>query len=316
MSHSKSRRLIVMTGGTTGFGLYAAHHLADQPDTRLLIGAAQGVSVVPPGAELLDLDLTSLDSVRHFAATVRRKIGDAPIDILVLNAYVQNSGADTRSADGYEMMFAVNHLAHYLLVRLLMPRMSRGGRLVILCSGMHDPRLSPAAPKAIDAATLASADVRGFGAGMRAYAASKTCNLLTAQYIARLDDTRSRQIGVVAFNPGLAGDGAPTSHRSTARRVGMLLVRGLVRAAGIFRPEFIVGTPERSGQLLADVCLGVLRPPPGGIYISQVKGQATFPAPAALTRSPAVQDDLWRQSAVLIDAVSPGTLRPMTDGEP
>jgi NAD-specific glutamate dehydrogenase len=69
-------------------------------------------------AEALPLDLASLASVRSFAASVA---GGDPVDILILNAGIQNV-TDAVSADGFELSFAVNHLAHYLLVRLLLPR--------------------------------------------------------------------------------------------------------------------------------------------------------------------------------------------------
>jgi NAD(P)-dependent dehydrogenase (short-subunit alcohol dehydrogenase family) len=56
-----------------------------------------------------------LENVRSFASTVDRELGPAQINSLVLNAGVLFPNDDTRSADGFEAAFAVNHLAHYLL---------------------------------------------------------------------------------------------------------------------------------------------------------------------------------------------------------
>lgn len=74
----------------------------------------------------------------------------------------------------------------------------------------------------------------------------------------------------------------------------------MIRAVGVFRPEYLVGSSQRSGELLAEVCLGAITPPAGQLYISQVKGQATFPAPSALARCRDVQDTLWRESATMV----------------
>lgn len=289
-----------MTGGSIGFGAYAAKYMAAHPGTRLLIGVGAGSPVPAENATMLPVDLCSLESVRNFAATVIEQIGDGRIDVLVLNAYLQRAEGRERSADGFEMVFAANHLAHYLLVRLLLPHMADGGRIVILSSGMHDPRLSPAAPKTVQPYELAHARPEGFGAGMRTYAASKVCNLLTAGSLTRLQETRDREISVIAFNPGLAGDDAPTGEVSVGRRALMRVIRAVIVVVGRFRPEYIVGTPHRSGELLGQICLGEISPPTGRIYISQVKGQATFPAPSALASNPVVQDTLWRDSAALV----------------
>lgn len=297
---SSSPRIVVMTGGSTGFGAHAAKYIATQPDTRLIIGAEDGSPTPAAGAAILPVDLCSLDSVRRFAATVIKQIGDARINVLVLNAYLQRVQGRERSVDGFEAVFAANHLAHYLLVRLLLPYVADGGRIVILSSGMHDPRLSPAAPKTVEPYELAHARPEGFGAGMRTYAASKVCNLLTAGSLTRLDETRERRISVIAFNPGLAGDDAPTGAVSVGRRALRGVLRALIAIVGRFRPEYIVGTPQRSGELLGQICLGEIDAPAGHIYISQVKGHATFPAPSALAGNQQVQDTLWRDSAALV----------------
>ncbi|USQ80278.1 SDR family NAD(P)-dependent oxidoreductase [Ornithinimicrobium faecis] len=124
---------VVMTGGTSGFGLPTAEHLRDAGQRALL--GSRGPSA-DGDAEVLALDLTSLDAVRSFAGQVRDRLGEQLIDALVLNAGIVRPDATARSADGHEMTFAVNHLAHYLLLRLLLDRMAQGGVVV----------LTPAAP--------------------------------------------------------------------------------------------------------------------------------------------------------------------------
>jgi len=56
MSASKWRRIVVMTGASSGLGAHAVRHFIAQPDTRVVIGA-RGAS--PEGVEGLPLDLSS-----------------------------------------------------------------------------------------------------------------------------------------------------------------------------------------------------------------------------------------------------------------
>ncbi|WP_432192530.1 SDR family NAD(P)-dependent oxidoreductase [Streptomyces sp. bgisy027] len=300
MNPLKQQRVVVMTGATAGLGAHAVRRIAAQPDTRVVIGA-RGSGTVPPGAEVLPLDLASLDSVRAFADAVARTLGDARIDILVLNAGVQNAATEKRSAEGYELTFAVNHLAHYLLARLLLPLMADHGRLVITTSSTHDPANTPIAPKTMEPQALAHPSESSFGSGVRAYSSSKLCNLLTAQAFAALDEVVLRRISVVAFNPGLTGGTSLSRDSSRMRRAFLtFLMRTVFRAVSLFKPEYVMSTAERSGELLAEVALGHVTPPPGRLYVSLVKGEPTFPDPSELARSRDARDRLWRESAVMV----------------
>ena len=124
-----------MTGGTSGIGKCALASLARE-GTKILLGARRAG---PENVETIDLELTRLASVRTFAAVVRDRVNRMGIDALVLNAGVQSRNADERTADGFETTFAVNHLAHYLLLRLLQPELAQGAVVVLTTSGTHDP---------------------------------------------------------------------------------------------------------------------------------------------------------------------------------
>ncbi|MEU4632924.1 SDR family NAD(P)-dependent oxidoreductase [Micromonospora chalcea] len=295
----QQQHIVVMTGATAGLGAQALHRLALQPSARIIIGARSGRTM--PDVEVLPLDLASLDSVRGFAKAVIELIGQAKIDVLVLNAGTQSPNAGTQSADGFELTFAVNHLAHYLLARLLEPHLADGGRLVITTSDTHDPEVTPLGPKSLDPQALAHTTKSGLGTGMRAYAASKLCNLLTAQSFAARDDIKARQISVIAFNPGLTGGTSLGREVSPAARALMgILMRTVFRLVGLVKPEFVMSTAERSGELLAEVARGAITPPPGRVYVSLLKGQPTFPDPSELARSRDARDQLWRDSAAMV----------------
>ncbi|ANL12135.1 MULTISPECIES: SDR family NAD(P)-dependent oxidoreductase [unclassified Rhizobium] len=301
MDRTKPQRVVVMTGVTAGLSAHALRHIAAQPDTRVIVDARGNGRKIPRGVEVIPLDLASLASVRQFINTVRDQLGEAGIDVLVLNAGMQSSTSEGRSSDDYELTFAVNHLAHYLLARLLLPDMADHGRLIITTSETHDPAVTPIAPKTLEPQVLARPGKSGFGSGIRAYAASKLCNLLTAQSFAALDDVKARGITVVAFSPGLTG-GTSLGRDSprVARALVMFLMHTVFRLVGLFRPEYVVGTPERAGEALAEVSLGAVTLPAGRIYLSLVKGKPTFPDPSALAQSPDARERLWRESAVMV----------------
>ncbi|MGH3722920.1 MAG: SDR family NAD(P)-dependent oxidoreductase [Mycobacterium sp.] len=288
-----------MTGATGGLGAQAAKLLAEQPDTRLIVGA-RGTGRNVPGAEVLALDLVSLDSVRGFVRTVQELLGDTPIDALVLNAGLQYRDVQHRSEDGFEATFAANHLGHYLLARLLLPNVAEKGLVLITTSDTHDPAIIPFAPRALDPQKLAYPDAGGAAAGFRAYAASKLCNLLTARSFAADEDVRGRDIRVIAYNPGLTLGTSLAVSDSAAVRLVSTVLRPAMRLISRFRPQFYPGTPERAGEALADLTLGTVTPPAGRVYASLVKGDITYPDPAPLAQSGEAGDRLWRASATMV----------------
>jgi NAD(P)-dependent dehydrogenase (short-subunit alcohol dehydrogenase family) len=69
-------KTVVMTGGTSGLGEYAAQQIFQTQGIRLLLGAR---GAVRSKIETLPLDLARLKSVREFAEAVTEKLGDAPM---------------------------------------------------------------------------------------------------------------------------------------------------------------------------------------------------------------------------------------------
>ncbi|PNF22118.1 hypothetical protein B7P43_G06811 [Cryptotermes secundus] len=120
------------------------------------------------------LDLESLESVRRFAKEVLRDFPN--INVLINNAGVSVPVCQHRKTkDGYEINFGVNHLGHFLLTNLLLPRLkdSTSSRIVIVSSMLHERGT-------IDFDNLNGE--KGFaGAGRRmnpAYCNSKLANML------------------------------------------------------------------------------------------------------------------------------------------
>lgn len=293
-------RVIVMTGATAGIGEAAVKLLAAQPDSQILVGARGSGRVVPDGVRVLPLDLASLAGVRAFADAVIAELAGAPIDALVLNAGLQSRRTDSRTVDGFETTFAVNHLAHYLLARLLAPYVRPGGRITVTTSDTHDPAVVPFGPRRLDVESLAHPAPSRLPLGMRAYAASKLCNLLTARSLAACDDLREAGVSVAAYNPGLTAGTNLSGVGPRGQAVLERVVLPVVAVASRGNPAFVPGTTQRAGQVLADISVGRINPPDGQLYVSLVKSSVTFPEPSTVARDDAARDDLWRRSAVMV----------------
>lgn len=284
---------IVMTGGTSGIGLHAAKMLNISAD-KLTVGLRHGGA--PGSARAEPLDLASLDSVRAFTD----RVGARPIDCLILNAGGQQVGRE-KTADGFERTFGVNHLAHYLLARLLLPALAPAGRIIFTASGTHDPekKTGMPAPRHADAHRLAfpetdpDRDSDDAKAGRRAYSTSKLLNVMTARELARrVQDTRPNLM-VVAFDPGftpgtgLARDYGPVMNQ-LFRRVLPLVIRG---------PR--VSTPERSGRLLAELATEPRYASSRGTYWAYHRRTLIDEPPSALAQDAAACAQLWEDSADL-----------------
>jgi len=291
-----ANKFVVMTGATSGIGANAAARIVARPNIHLIIGA-RGGHIGPEGAEVLPLDLASLASVRAFADDVKKRLDGRLIDMLVLNAGIQGSDAKQRTVDGFEVTFAVNHLGHYLLARLLVPFMADDGRLVITTSDTHDPAVFSGAPKALDPEALAHPDRNKGGVRFSAYPASKLCDLLTARSFAALAKVQPPHITAIAYNPGLT---LGTGLSRDAPRLLRVLIRIVLPLLSTFKPQFRSGTPERAGEALAQLALGEVNPPAGRVYASLVRGELTFPDPSALAQSDEARDLLWRESATMV----------------
>jgi NAD(P)-dependent dehydrogenase (short-subunit alcohol dehydrogenase family) len=290
---------IVMTGGTSGLGEVAASRIAASGAT-LLLGAR---SAGGKGLDVLPLDLARLDSVRSFATAVDERLGATPVDVLVLNAGLSFHSVDQRTPDGFETTFAVNHLAQYLLLRLLLPRLAEGGRVVITSSSTHDPKLAGILPppRHADAKLLAhpeldpERDASPRTAGGHAYTSSKLCNVLTARALAARPEAAARHLSVMAYDPGATpGTGLSRNFSPPIRFIWSLLGSPVGRLI----PRY--STRAQAGGALAELALGTARPAAGQGYASLVKGALTWPEPSELARDTAVRDALWNDSAALV----------------
>jgi len=164
--------------------------------------AAESVGIAPDRYTILHLDLASLASVRQFVSDFRQM--GRPLDALVCNAavYLPLLKEPLRSADGYELSVATNHLGHFLLCNLMLTDLKNSPtpkpRLVMIGTVTANPKELggkipiPAPPDLGDLqgfergfkAPIAMIDGKKFKSG-KAYKDSKLCNILTMRELHR-----------------------------------------------------------------------------------------------------------------------------------
>jgi NAD(P)-dependent dehydrogenase (short-subunit alcohol dehydrogenase family) len=134
-------KTVVVTGPSSGIGRVTALALAELGYHVVAAGRSQERTspvvdaIIAKGgsAELLLLDLASLDNVRHAAKELEQR--GRTIDALVNNAGIGMEKGST--VDGFEINFGVNHLGPFLFTHLLRRTFRPGTRIVTVSSAMH-----------------------------------------------------------------------------------------------------------------------------------------------------------------------------------
>jgi NAD(P)-dependent dehydrogenase (short-subunit alcohol dehydrogenase family) len=268
-------QVCVVTGATSGIGKAAAAALARQGAEIIVVGrdpgraeataaAIQADGAPPPKVEIADL--ARLDQVRALAGRLNQTLDR--IDVLINNAgLVLNERQVT--PDGYEHVFAVNHLAPFLLTNLLRPKLtaSAPARVITVSSDAHT-----AARLDLDDPNLE----HGWSS-WRSYSNSKLANILfTRELAGRLDGT-----GLTAncLHPGVVRTGFGRDARPLMR-VGITIAKPFMLSPerGADTTVYLASSPDVAAKT-------------GGYY---VKRQLREPSAAA--RDDGLARRLWEIS--------------------
>ena len=192
-------RICVITGATSGVGLAAARRIAKGgADLILVCRNPDKASVVKEELErenevdvdLVFADFADLDQVRQAAALISEKT--ARLDVLINNAGLHSTRREL-TADGIELVFYVNHLASFLLTRLLLKHILASSPARILYINSQGHRFG-----GLDLTDLNWEKRRYWG--LKSYGASKVAQLLTIWEFA--EQLAGSGVTINAMHPG------------------------------------------------------------------------------------------------------------------
>jgi len=281
-------KVVLITGGNAGVGKETAVGLAREgahvtftardaqrgADALADVQARSGSTTV----EVMPLDLASFASIRSFSETFLAS--HDRLDVLVNNAgLMQQHRALTD--DGFEMMFGVNHLGHFLLTSLLLERIrtSAPARVVVVSSHAHKHVGS-----GLDFDDLQSE--RSYKP-FQVYGKTKLANIyFTRELARRLDAT---EVTVNALHPGfVASRFARDGDSGRLGEVAMVLARpaAISPEKGARTSVWLASSPEVERAT-------------GGYYY---KCKAS--TPAALAQNDEIARRLWTVSDELVASIS------------
>ena len=274
MNDRASDRIYLITGATAGIGRATAHQLAAKGTTTVLVArdAAKGEATAheiteATGNDRLQVLIADLSSQVSIRALVEAFRGDHDrLDVLVncAGAFFRRRNV---TADGLEMTFALNYLASFLLVNLLLDQLRRSG------SGRILDVSAPATTK-IDFDDLQAE--RRYRA-LTVFGASKAAELMfTVELARRLEGTG---ITVNAVHPGLVRTNL--MHEAPAPLRFILRLRGR--------------SPEDAGRAVADLATSPEFAGKTGRFYREGK-EIDLPASA---KSVELQGRLWERSEEL-----------------
>jgi NAD(P)-dependent dehydrogenase (short-subunit alcohol dehydrogenase family) len=241
MAETPAQRIAVVTGASSGIGLHTALGLARTGMRVVMVGrdrgrteAARRLVTERSGSDRVDIalaDFSRLAELRRLAEEILAS--HDRLDLLVNNAGLV-SPKYRLSADGYELTFAVNHLAPFLLTNLLLERLKAAApaRIVTVASEAHRGNR-------IDVGNL----VRPHDWTMsKAYGRSKLCNILfTRELASRLD---AGSVVATSLHPGVVA--TAIGQRGGLAELGWRLMKPFMISPekGAETPVFLATVPD------------------------------------------------------------------------
>lgn len=278
---------IVMTGVTRGIGEKAVRQIISSTSDLTLILLARNAkslswifdeAAADAVIHIIEVDLDKMSAVAEAASQVKdviAKRGIAHPHALVLNAGVQHVDACTPSKDGIEDTFAVNVVANHILIRMLAPHISEGGRVVVTVSDTHFGDLKHnlgmvpgpvwRAPDLLAEPGTARRP-HSVSAGRIAYSTSKLANIYQVHEYAR----EYPDLIIAGYNPGFVPGTGLARHAGRASRFVMAHLSVLM----IRTP--IASSIEAAGQNLVNVAMA-LEGLTTGSYINRDKMESSSP---------------------------------------
>ncbi|XP_017132780.1 retinol dehydrogenase 11 isoform X2 [Drosophila elegans] len=286
-------KVAIVTGGNTGLGRETVMELARRGATVYMAcrskekGERARKEIVRktgnPNVFSRECDLSSLDSIRQFAADFKKE--QSELHVLINNAGVFWEPRRL-TKEGFEMHLGVNHIGHFLLTNLLLDVLERSApsRVVVVASKAHER------------GHIHVEDMHGqdfYDEGV-AYCQSKLANILFARELAkRLEGTG---VTVNALNPGIADTEIARNMIFFQTKFAQYVVETLLRPL----LWSVMKTPRNGAQTTLYAALDPDLAKVSGQYFSDCKLAPV--APAALDDHMAnwlwTQSEKWTQIAL------------------
>ena len=280
-------RTAVVTGATSGIGRVTATELARHGARVLLAvrdpeaGAALAAEL-DGRAEVVRLDLSSLASVHECAGRI-----EEPVDLLVNNAGVMAPPRRRMTSDGHELQFQTNHLGHFALTALLLPRLLE----------TPEPRVttvSSLAHRGGDRSVL-DGNTTGRYSPQSSYANSKLANLLFAFELQRRATAAGSSLTSTAAHPGV------TATNLFASKDGMGAIPLIGALSGPVMRLVLPGAAEGAESTLFAATVAEPASYTGPTGLRESRGAIGPAMVSPLARDPELADALWRVSERLTD---------------
>lgn len=297
----EERKAYVITGPTSGIGYRTALELAKH-GTVVLVGRDPGkLDRVGETIERAGGHAVSVACDLSDPASVRRAVAEIAALGLPLAGLVNNAGTAqmraTKNAQGWDTVFATNHLGPFALTEALMPHLPDGANVVFVCSGVEDPERRPAVISGFRGGRYISAEASARGEwkpggsalpGGDAYATSKQCELAAALAFAR----ETPRLRVNAVEPGFSpGTGLSRDANVFLR----FLAKNVLAPLAPFIRYW--STPGQAGKVITNI---LLNEPGTGVYYDE-RGKPMLGS--ALVRDSEFQDRVVAETRALLSTV-------------
>ena len=299
----EATKAYVITGPTSGIGFATAMELAKH-GTVILVGrnryklnqVQKTIAGKGQKAICVECDISDIKSVRNAVQQIVAL--QLPIAGALNNAGIMPAKA-SKSAQGWDMTYATNHLGAFAFTEALSPYLPDGANVIFIASAIEDPERKPAKIMGMRGGRYISAEASARGewkeggskmAGIDAYATSKQCILAAAMALAR----ENKRLHFNAVEPGIT-PGTGLGGESTNS-----VVRFIFGHLMAIIPPFshYTSTPEKSAKVIAKVLMDKMGQT--GIYFNE-KGQPMMGS--GLSRDPRFQDRVVAETRALLQKV-------------
>jgi len=298
-----SGKAYIITGPTSGIGYASVIELA-RHGTVVLVGRNKEKlncvqrTVQEKGLNAVSIvcDISDITSVRcAVQQIIELKL---PIVGLLNNAGIMPMKAK-KSAQGWDLTFATNHIGSFMMTEALIPHLPDGANVVFIASAIEDPERKPAKVMGMRGGRYISAEASARGewkeggskmAGIDAYATSKQCILASTMAFAR----ETPRLHFNAVEPGI------TKGTSLGGEDTNAIIRFISGQIMAILPPFskYSSTPEKSAKIITKILTD--ESGKSGVYYDE-KGQPMLGS--ALVQDPKFQDRVVAETRALLAKV-------------